>query len=133
MSAENTHRGLWLLVLIIRWATRLIAAFLGAMLLLFIVGEGPPPPSILVRWLVVLAAFVLGWKYEGLAGVLLLAMFVGFNVTEYRANGRLLRLGAFHLLLVPAAGFLFCWVMERVKTHRVHATPSAPTGNGETP
>ena len=99
---------LW--VTIVRWFARITALFLAAMLLLFIFGEGPPPFRILVPWLVVLAGFALGWRYEAVGGLLILAGFTYFNAIEFRANGHLLRLGAFHLLLVPALLFLAAWV-----------------------
>jgi len=115
MSDQQKQCGVrsWI-VFIVRWAARLIAVVLGVFVLLFMVGEGPPPLRILVPWLVVLAGFGLGWKYEALGAVFILGAFIYFNMMEYRANGHLLHFGAFHLLLLPGLSFLFCWVMDRI-------------------
>ncbi len=127
---QKTRDGRSWIVLIVRWTARLTAAILGVILLMFIIGEGfiagggPPPWHILAPWLVVLAGFALGWKYEGLGAVLILVGFIYFNACEYAGNGRLLRLGAFHLLLLPALAFLFCWIMERKKPTCPTVTPA---------
>ncbi len=116
-------------VVLVRWAGRIVALVLGAFVILFIVGEGfvagggPPPLYVLVPWLVVLTGFGLGWKYEALGAALILTAFGYFNVKELQYSGRLLRWGAFHLLLIPAALFLLAWCGQRL-SHRV-AAPSA--------
>ena len=93
-------------VTIIRWCARIVSVVLTGFLLHFMIGEGPPPLHVLVPCLIVIAGFVLAWRYEALGGLLFLAGFIYFNVVEFRANGHLLRLGAFHLLLIPATLFL---------------------------
>ena len=104
---------LW--ILLVRWSGRITALILGAFLMLFIVGEGfigghgPPPLHVLAPFLVVLAGLGLGWRYEALGGLLLLVAFGYFNLMEWRANGRFLRLGAFHLMLAPAVLYLTAW------------------------
>jgi hypothetical protein len=106
-------------VSIIRWAARLVAVVLAAFLIMFIVGEGfiagggPPPLRVLAPFLMLLAGFGLAWRFEGLGSLLILAVFIYFNVMEWRANGRLLRVGAFHLLLIPAVLFLIAWCAQR--------------------
>lgn len=104
----KTGNGRSTVVLVARWTGRLTAAVLGAFLLMFMIGEGPPPWYVLVPCLMVLAGFGLGWKYEGIGAVLILSAFIYFNAQEYCHNGRLLRFGAFHALLVPGLAFLFC-------------------------
>ena len=100
-------------VSIIRWMARIVSLLLGVILLLFMIGEGPPPWYVLLPCLAVLAGFGVGWKYEALGAAIILGMFVYFNAIEYRANGHLLRFGAFHLLLLPGLAFLFCWIADR--------------------
>jgi hypothetical protein len=120
---------LW--VTCVRWSARTIALILAAFVLLFIVGEGPPPLYVLAPWLVVLAGFALGWRYEALGGVLILAGFIWFNVAELRATGHLLRFGAFHLLLIPAVLFLVAWCGQLLTSETARAP--APRRSAERP
>ena len=114
-----------ILVLVCRWCGRIVATTLGVFLIMFLVGnkEAPPPFLVLVPWLIVLAAFVLGWRHEVVSAALLIAVFIFFNVFEFHANGRLLRFGAFHLLLLPAGLFLIAAGVARLG-HRAEPRPA---------
>ena len=89
---------------------------------LFVIGEGFPPvgqqpAGVRLEFVAVglmLLGLAVGWKFEGWATILILLGFAMFQAVE----GRFLRPTAFHLPLVPAALFAFCWWMGREGVRR---------------
>jgi hypothetical protein len=85
----------WLL-LVLRWLARITGLILVGLVLLFVVGEGPPNPvwqpfSVQLEFLamfLMLAGFLLGWRWEAAGGILAVVGFAIFFATEMVVNGR---------------------------------------------
>jgi len=99
-----------------RWAARITGLLLVGMVLLFVIGEGPPNPfrqpiPVQVEFFglfLVLAGCLAGWRWEGVGGVIIVAGFLAFLVTELIANGRPPG-GAIPLFVVPGVLNLLSW------------------------
>jgi hypothetical protein len=85
----------WLL-LVLRWLARITGLILAGLVLLFVVGEGPPNPvrqpfSVQLEFLamfLMLVGFLLGWRWEAAGGILAVVGFTIFFATEIVVNGR---------------------------------------------
>lgn len=85
----------WLL-LVLRWLARITGLILAGLVLLFVVGEGPPNPvrqpfSVQLEFLamfLMLAGFLLGWRWEAAGGIMVVVGFAIFFATEMVVNGR---------------------------------------------
>ena len=85
----------WLL-LVLRWLARITGLMLAGLGLFFVVGEGPPHPvrqpiSVQLEFLamlLMLAGFLLGWRWEAAGGILAVVGFAVFFATEMVVNGR---------------------------------------------
>jgi len=105
----------WIL-LGLRWSARITGLFLAGMVLVFLVGEGPPnpfkqPPSVQIEFLgmgLMVFGFLLGWRYEGVGGLLVVIGFVVFAAAELAVNGRLPG-GAIPLFAVPGVLYLMSY------------------------
>ena len=116
------------ILLALPWSARITGLMLVGMVLLFIVGEGPPnplnaPPSVQVEFLgmgLMLAGFLLGWRWEALGGILAVTGFAAFVVTELVVNGRPPG-GAILFFVIPGILFLASYgvgvVVRRSSTH----------------
>lgn len=114
---------------ILRWAARILGTLLVLLILVFLIGEGTPRPSILtarekVMFLalgVMLTGLVLAWKWAGIGGLLALAGYLVFG-----------GLGGPRTLLSPfmAGGVAGClhllawWASDRVKWQQLRRTGS---------
>ncbi len=83
--------------LILRWSARITGLSLVGLVMLFVMGEGGlpnmlhQPPCVQIEFLAVglmLAGFLVGWRWEGVGGILSVLGFALFFVTEISANGR---------------------------------------------
>ena len=83
-------------LLVLRWLARITGLILAGLVLLFVVGEGPPNPvrqpfSVQLEFLamfLMLAGFLLGWRWEAVGGIVAVAGFAIFFATEMVVNGR---------------------------------------------
>jgi hypothetical protein len=100
-------------LLVVRWSARITSLMLVALVLVFMVGEGPPnpfkqPSSVQVEFLgmaLMLAGFLLGWRWEAMGGIMAVVGFAAFFATELVVNGRPPG-GAIPLFVVPGVLFL---------------------------
>jgi len=81
----------------IRWAARISGLLLVALVAVFLVGEGGPPnilrqlSPVQLEFLAIclmLAGFLLGWRWEALGGGLAVGGFALFFGTELAVNGK---------------------------------------------
>jgi hypothetical protein len=80
----------------LRWLARITGLILAGLVLLFVVGEGPPNPvrqpfSVQLEFLamfLMLAGFLLGWRWEAVGGIVAIVGFGIFFATEMVVNGR---------------------------------------------
>jgi len=104
------------------WLARLSALAMAGLILLLAVGEGFHPtrfrlPELIlfvplfVAWL----GLLLGWRWEGLGGTLIVVGIEGFYLTHFALTGfgRFPRGWAFPALAVPGFLFLLCWFLQR--------------------
>jgi hypothetical protein len=115
-----------LAVIVLRWVARITGLLLVGMVVLFVVGEGPPnifrqPPSVTVEFAgtgLMLAGFLAGWRWEAIGGITAVAGFAVFIATELIVN-RHLPGGAIWLFVVPgllllaSSGLRICLPMNR--------------------
>jgi hypothetical protein len=105
----------WIL-LGLRWSARLTGLLLVGMVLLFMIGDGPPnvsrqPASVQIEFLgmgLMVVGFIAGWRWEPLGGLLAVIGFAVFLVTELAVNHRPPG-GAISLFVVPGVLYLMSW------------------------
>ena len=105
----------------VRWAARITGALLVGLFVLIAIGEGGPP-NILGRpvpvqlesagMLMMLVGFLVGWRWEAVGGVLAIAGFGTFLVTEMVVNGKPPG-GAIPLFLIPGVLFLISFGLRK--------------------
>jgi hypothetical protein len=89
---------------------RITGLMLVGLVLLLLVGEGPPnpfkqPPSVQAEFLamfLMLTGFLVGWRWEALGGFLAVGGFALFCATELAVNGRLPG-GAIPFFVIPGS------------------------------
>jgi len=100
----------------LRWSARITGVLLVGTVLLFLVGEGPPNPvrqplpvqiELLGMGLMVVG-FLLGWRWEGIGGLVAVFGFALFTATELAVNGKLPG-GAIPLFAVPGLLYLLAF------------------------
>src|SRR5208282_5050282 len=105
----------WILIGL-RWSARITCLFLAGMVLVFMVGQGPPnpfkqPPSVQIEFLgmgLMVFGFLLGWRFEGLGGLLAVMGFVVFAAVELAVNNKPPG-GAIPLFAVPGVLYLMSY------------------------
>jgi len=121
MNAPSTARAL-------QWTARILGALVVLLFLVFLIGEGPPQPSLLIpiekltfaAVFLLLLGLVLAWRWPALGGCL--------SLTGYLLNGML---GGVRMLAAPpfAVGglaailHLACWWISNRSEWRVHGGP----------
>jgi len=119
----------WLL-LILRWIARLAGTAMALLIVTIAIGEGGPPNPWSQPWkvnlelhlmLAIWAGLLLGWKWEGLGG----AMVVGGLLAFAGLEGRMPH-AVFGTMLVPGLMYLCCWCSERRAMRPEGDTKSRP-------
>jgi len=78
------------------WSARITGLLLVGLVLIFMVGEGPPnpfnqPPPVQIEFLgmaLMLVGFLAGWRREGAGGLMAMIGFIVFAATEAIVNRR---------------------------------------------
>ncbi len=112
-----------ILMVLIRWITRVLGGGIFLLMLAIAVGEGAPNPwtqpwrvglglhLMLIIWL----GTAIGWKWEGLGG----AMILGGAMAFYAIGPH--RLGLIDALwLLAGLGYLGCWMADRRRFAGLH-------------
>jgi hypothetical protein len=121
MSSHKNHFGI---ILLLRWAARLLSLASIGILAMFILGDVPLPGRVAARdWvgltffpLGVMVGMIVGWRREGLGaaiGLLSLAFFYGIYGQWLRGSAA--SLGWWFLVFSsPLLLFLLTWIVSRV-------------------
>jgi hypothetical protein len=106
----------------LRWTARLLALLIAGFVLLMAIGEGFSPAklksselALAVPFFVAWVGMVLGWRWEGLGGTLVVAGILGFYLVHFATTGfgRFPRGWFFPTLTLPGILFLACWFLRR--------------------
>jgi len=106
----------------LRWTARLLALCMAGFILLMAVGEGFNPARLKqselllsVPFFITWAGLLLGWRWEGLGGLLNVGGVAAFYVVHYAVTGfgHFPRGWAFPVLGVPGLLFLGSWFLRR--------------------
>jgi hypothetical protein len=105
-------------VIVLRWTARILATALVFLVLAIAIGEGPPNPfnqsaKVQLEFLcmgIMLAGLVIGWKWEGLGGVMALAGVVVFHIIE----GKLWINPFFGLFTLAGILYLVCGLLSKM-------------------
>lgn len=106
----------------LRWSARVSGLLLVGMVLLFLVGEGPPnpfqqPPAVQVEFLgmiLMVSGFITGWRWEAAGGLMAVIGFALFAATEWIVHAKLPH-GALPLFAVPGILYLLSYGAGKVK------------------
>lgn len=108
--------------LILRWSARITGLLLVGLVLFFVIGYGGAPNVFrqplatqveIFAMVVVLAGFLVGWRWEGVGGVMAVGGCVAFLVAELAANGKPPG-GALPLFAVPGILLLLSYGWQRL-------------------
>lgn len=99
-------------LVVLRWAARITGLLLVGLVITFAVGEGPPnvfrqPLPVTVEFIgmgLMLAGFLIGWRWEAMGGATSIAGFAIFAATELIVNRHL---PGFAICLFVVPGLLF--------------------------
>ncbi len=117
-------------VLVIRWVARISGAGLFLLLASIAIGEGGPPNPWTQPWkvnlelhlmLTVWLGLLIGWKWEGIGGGMILVGMIAFLALEHRAPH-----GIAWPLLLPGLCYVFCRLVDRTEC----LTPSSTREGG---
>jgi hypothetical protein len=104
------------------WLARLSALAMAGLILLLAVGEGSHPAKLRLPELILFVPFFVtwlglfvGWRWEGLGGILVLVGMAGLYLTHFALTGfgRFPHGWAFPAIAVPGLLFLLCWYLRR--------------------
>ncbi len=117
------------LVMGIRWAARILASLLAILVLVIFLGEGlssegpgspfKHPLPVQLEFLGIFAVWVgliVGWKWEGVAAVLVLGGMIVFHIIA----GKLWLNWVFGLFDLTGILFLFCWWLKKLQKKLDH-------------
>jgi hypothetical protein len=102
----------------LRWLARLMALALAGFILLMAIGEGlnlakfkTAELALAVPFFVTWVGLSVGWRWERLGGILIVAGVAGFYLVHFAVTGfgRLPRGWVFPMLAAPGVLFLACW------------------------
>ncbi len=115
MNSVSRRRKYWAICL--RWVARIYGGLLAVLVLMIAIGEGPPNPFTqplpvaieLSGMLAMVIGCIVGWKQQGLGGLLVISGIMIFHVIEKR----LWLMGAFPLFDLAGILFLLSWLLSR--------------------
>ena len=101
----------------VRWVARLFGSALVLMVIVFMIGEGPPNPLKMsaievvtsVAFLAMIAGLIVAWRREGLGGILVVGGFLAFWVLNFVSSHHFWLRGAFPAFPIVGFLYLFCW------------------------
>lgn len=111
---------------IVRWVARILASLLAILVVVIFVGEsffypgeGPPNPfehpvEVQLEFAAMLAIWIgmiVGWKWEGAAGILILGGMATFHIIE----GKVWINETFGLFELAGILFLLCWFLKKLQ------------------
>jgi hypothetical protein len=106
----------------LRWTARLLALMLASLVLLMAIGEGFNPGRLTTAELILTVPFfvvwiglLLGWRWEGIGGILVVAGVAGFYLIHFAQTGfgRFPMGWVFPMMAAPGVLFLVCWWLRR--------------------
>ena len=111
----KSNMATWILPAL-RWSARVTGLLLVGLVLIIIVGEGPPnpfrqPPPVQIEFLgmfLMVVGFLAGWRWEAIGGLLAMTGFALFAATELIVNGRPPG-GAIPLFAIPGVLYLLSY------------------------
>ena len=121
---ENSEPSKNIAAVIVRWTARILGTLLFLTIAMFAVGEGVPNPLALtleelvgfVAILMIAAGYVVGWKWDLAAGVLILAGIAMFCATEIVMYHRFPKLGWFFwTMAVPGVLYLVSGLQHKCR------------------
>ncbi|MDJ0836079.1 MAG: hypothetical protein QNK37_06145 [Acidobacteriota bacterium] len=114
---------------VLRYLARIPAALLALLVLTFAVGERldvtvlTAKESLLMSFMFVMwIGLILGWLRENLGGILVLAGFAAFYITEWVTRGSVPFSWVFMLFPVCGLLYLLSWWMHHLSRHTATAT-----------
>jgi hypothetical protein len=117
---SSAHSREHLVLLVVRWTARLLAAAMVALVLTLMIGEGGFNPRLLrplealqmALFVLACTAMLIAWQWELWGGLLSLAAMIGFMAVELAVNGALPRGATFYLMLLPGVCYVLCGLIE---------------------
>ncbi len=108
------------IVKVLRWTARALSALIAAFLFLLAVGEGLNPATLTIEESVMMLGFlaswlgfIVGWKLEGVGGILIIGGLLWHCLFEFLFRGTMY-LGFWVVVpALPGILFLFCWWATR--------------------
>ena len=116
----------------LRWVARLLALALAGLIVAMAIGEGFNPTKLKARELALTIPFfvmwlglLVGWRWEGLGGLLVVAGVAGFYLLHFAVTGfgNLPRGWVFPSLALPGILFLACWFWEKPHAAAAQSPP----------
>ena len=116
-------------LIVIRWVARIFGALLAVLVLTIVIGEGlgeglpnpftqPLPVAIeLFGMLTMWVGCILGWKWQGAGGLLIMGGIMAFHVIEKK----LWLMGAFPLFDLAGISFLICWLLGKLEGNKARS------------
>ncbi|MBM4161793.1 MAG: hypothetical protein FJ217_11955 [Ignavibacteria bacterium] len=121
-------------VKVLRWIARGLSALIAAFLFLLAVGEGLNPATLTLEEAVMMLGFlaswlgfIVGWKLEGVGGILIIGGLLWHCLFEFLFRGTMF-LGIWVVVpALPGILFLLCWWgMRRLRRSAVEPVTPAP-------
>ena len=114
---------------VLRYLARIPATLLALLILALAVGEGvdvtllTPTESVMMFFMFVMwSGLILGWLRESLGGILVLAGFAGFHITEWVTSGTVPSAWAFMFFPLCGLLYLLSWWMHHRSRHTAATT-----------
>lgn len=87
------------------WGARIAGLLIALFFVAFVIGEGPPPPSVdAIAWGAMISGYLLAWKWQGIGGAMALAGLAVLWFLNRHMVGDL-----FGALAVVAVVHILCW------------------------
>ena len=118
----------------VRWLARILALLMAGFVLVMAIGEGFNPAKLNQRELLMSVAFFvmwaglwLGWRWEGLGGLLVVVGMAAFYALDYAFTGfgQFPRGWLFPTFALPGILFLACWFWRKARTVATARRPLA--------